>query len=391
MVCAGWRWGWYFSAITACAGERVCHGLWRPLDEWFWVGVDLFFVLSGFLITGILYDSLRDPHYFRNFYVRRALRIFPIFYGFFLALLLLKPLLHLQMDRGMWAFPFYVGNLTMPFSDLGHHDPSVITMGVRGHIGTVGNISHLWSLCVEEQFYLIWPAVVLLVRDRKRLMQLCVVLSVVTLALRVFLYAHLSQQMIDNMLIFRSTYTRWDTLLVGSWLALFLRGKALSPVQVRRSSAWLFWVCAGLLGGGEFVWGRGGTVFTNPFTQTVGYTLFAFAAAAVVLIALDDNSLVSRAMRTKWISELGVVSYGFYFYHLLDIDVLIRLARKHPGASMVIPFVAFGVTLGVAWLSFRYFETPFLRLKRVLAPEHVGTEAKGFVPVRLHVSEPEVG
>jgi len=152
MVCAGWRWGWYFSAITACAGERVCHGLWRPLDEWFWVGVDLFFVLSGFLITGILYDSLRDPHYFRNFYVRRALRIFPIFYGFFLALLLLKPLLHLQMDRAMWAFPFYVGNLTMPFSDLGHHDPSVITMGVGGHIGTVGNISHLWSLCVEEQF-----------------------------------------------------------------------------------------------------------------------------------------------------------------------------------------------------------------------------------------------
>jgi peptidoglycan/LPS O-acetylase OafA/YrhL len=141
-----------------------------PLESFSWTGVDLFFVLSGFLITGILYDSLGGPRFFRNFYIRRALRIFPVFYGFFLLLFLLTPLLHLRYDVHLLSFFFYVGNLVTPLADLVHRNPTVIFMHRHGSTFAVCNIGHLWSLCVEEQFYLIWPAVVWFARDRRKLM-----------------------------------------------------------------------------------------------------------------------------------------------------------------------------------------------------------------------------
>jgi peptidoglycan/LPS O-acetylase OafA/YrhL len=157
------------------------------LGSFTWAGVDLFFVLSVFLITGILYDSLEAPHYFRDFYVRRALRIFPIFYGFFVVLFLLTPLLHLRYYLGLLAFFFYVGNLAVPFTDLHRHNPTIIFMLHHGATIQVANIGHLWSLCVEEQFYLVWPAVVWLVRGRRALMKVCIMGSGLALLIRIFI------------------------------------------------------------------------------------------------------------------------------------------------------------------------------------------------------------
>jgi peptidoglycan/LPS O-acetylase OafA/YrhL len=379
----------------------VCHYsyFWRPQHFWLaskmsetlWVGVDLFFVLSGFLITGILYDSLQDPDYFRNFYVRRALRIFPVFYGFFALLGVLIVLLHLHAERGMLAFVFYAGNLTMPFYNLGAHDPSVIELARPGHFMVIGNLSHLWSLCLEEQFYLLWPAVVLWVRDRRRLMRLCVAVSIATLALRLVLYPlamRTDPRLIEHHLLMYSTYTRCDTLLTGAWLALFLRGRALSLRQLRRASGWLFGTSAALLALGELAW-RGHGIANGPFTLTAGYTLIAVASAAVILNALDDDGLLSRLLRNRALSALGIVSYGFYFYHVPVFGLWEDLGVNRPQLAPVIPLLAFAVTALLAWLSFRCFESPFLRLKRRLAPQRAGGNAEGFVPARLHVPEPE--
>jgi len=356
------HYGWFWSA------ERV--------TGWLWIGVDLFFVLSGFLITGILYDSLEERRYFRNFYIRRALRIFPVFYGFFLLLFLLTPVFHFHYDKWLLAFVFYFGNFVVPFADLVRHNPTVISVFHHGRSIEIGNIGPLWSLCVEEQFYLIWPAVVWLVRDRKHLMRLCVIVSIATLIGRcILLWAGLNRPY----LLYWSIYTRCDTLLIGAWCALWLRGTPLSLKQLRRRSSYLFLASASALIL-ALAWLHQGYVVPR-----FGYTLIALCSAAVLLQGLDDTSFISRVFRLRPVTALGVISYGFYFFHGIPGKPWHSLALDRPELKPVIPIAAFVATFVVAKLSFRYWETPFLRLKKVLAPQETGHAHA----VRLHVPEPQ--
>src|SRR5260370_3776566 len=112
-----------------------------------WVGVNLFFALSGFLITGILFETLHDSNYFRTFYARRALRIFPLYYGFLFVLLALTKPLHFQWNGWQYYHLTYTSNLAL----WRYHVPLILPNF---------NINHFWSLDVEEQFYLICPFVV---------------------------------------------------------------------------------------------------------------------------------------------------------------------------------------------------------------------------------------
>jgi peptidoglycan/LPS O-acetylase OafA/YrhL len=353
-------------------------------DRYLWTGVDLFFVLSGFLITGILYDSLGSTRYFRDFYVRRALRIFPVFFGFFLVLAVAVPLFHLHIEAGLLDFVFYFGNLTFPFSDQAHHNFTIISAMHHGHLVEIGNIGHLWSLCVEEQFYLVWPAVVWLVRDRKKLMALCLWISAASIGLRFYLFQHASAQELSQFLIHWSTYTRCDTLLAGAWLALYLRGRELSQSALRRASIVLFFGSAALLAGGIWRWRGGHGIFRNPFLATVGYTLIALAAVGLVLRALDDTTSFARALRWRPLSQLGVISYGFYFFHCIAANPWHRLSELHPRFADIMPLIVFVTTVPIAWLSFRYWESPFLRLKSVLAPQQRASAKVA----RTHLSEP---
>jgi peptidoglycan/LPS O-acetylase OafA/YrhL len=205
------------------------------IHEWgMWMGVDVFFVLSGFLITGILCDSRPAKHYFRNFYIRRALRILPPLYGFFLAVLLLTPLLHLSYSPYVWTNLLYIPNLLTIGDHLGTHGNStIILMGPLGrHIpGSTLSMGPWWSLCVEEQFYLIWPLVVWLVPSRVWLMRVSGTLIVLTLLLRTLLYFESSPVLLATHYLYVATYTRCDSLLVGAWLALWLREVRLSRAR----------------------------------------------------------------------------------------------------------------------------------------------------------------
>ena len=147
------------------------------MSVWFggWIGVDLFFVLSGFLITGILYDAKGGPHYFRNFYMRRSLRIFPLYYAFLILIFAVMPLLrasgadHVGKQVWMWT---YLSNVL--FARVGWE-------------GMPAHTTHLWSLAIEEQFYLLWPLLVWLA-SRRRLIQLCVGSIAVAFATRLVLH-----------------------------------------------------------------------------------------------------------------------------------------------------------------------------------------------------------
>src|SRR5262249_32690328 len=179
-----------------------------------WIGVQLFFVLSGFLITGILLDTKLDAHYFRSFYVRRVLRIFPLYYLTLIVAFLALP--HL-MDLGDWpeqARRYEIWHWSY----------------LTNWFGSVPGLSHFWSLAVEEQFYLIWPFVVFSL-STDRLMRTCGALVVTALLIRIVMvvgHAPVSWN-------YTFTITRWDALGCGAAIAVAMR----DPFWYERVSRWL--------------------------------------------------------------------------------------------------------------------------------------------------------
>ena len=345
-----------------------------PWLDGLWCGVDLFFVLSGFLITGILFDTLGEPNYFRNFYIRRALRIFPIYYGFFLVLLLAWIFLHQRgASKFVWTYAFYLGNLLYPFIDTSKHYATVFPFHLFGRSGYV-SVGYFWSLCVEEQFYLVWPLLVYSVRSRTRLMHLALAGIIGTLLLRILLLNTLPQSMLSKALLFASTYTRADSLLVGAWCALWLRGAMLSRMQLRRLCYLVGVPSLAVLGVGvALTTQRWPHNYDNPFIATVGFTLIAVTAAALLLLSLDEHSWIHAITRLRGLMALGIVSYGFYILQGIPEGMLSpRLRLWHPSALVALAaLVALFLAMVVAaQLSFRFYEQPFLRLKKRLAPSH---------------------
>jgi peptidoglycan/LPS O-acetylase OafA/YrhL len=338
-----------------------------------WPGVDLFFALSGFLITGILYDSKTTTHYFRNFYIRRSLRIFPLYYGFFLVVALLTPVLRLHYSAALWSHLLYAANI---FAwDIGKHNPSWIYSSVfRGHQEGLW-LGPLWSLCVEEQFYLIWPLVLWLMPSRQAMMWFSVMAVLGLACLRTVAFLHHPAELLNPGHAMFITYTRCDGLLLGAWLALWLRGVQLSRGEIRKIAYLTMSVSASAILIGELLVGRHWHVplDSNPIAITYGYSLVGLMAISFLLLALDESSVVHSALRNKRLAALGVVSYGFYFFHGMGAALVNSLnvrifAPRHLSVLLVLLyFIAIYV---LAWLSFRYYESRFLRLKNRWAPGH---------------------
>lgn len=322
------------------------------LHEGAWAGVDLFFVLSGFLITGILLDTRGHANYFKNFYARRALRIFPLYYGVLLVLLLLTPVLHTQWSAWEVTFPIYASNFGLHFADIGHHS----------HF----DIQHFWSLAVEEQFYFLWPLVISLVQDRRKLSYLCLGLMIVSPMLRTW---------IDFYSPIRSPYdfnyvmlpTRMDALLTGGLLAILVRSdKAAYWLRYLRWSSWV-WLALmiGMLGITHSAHPE------DPLMNTVGLSLLALFFASLIAHALVPAGLISRLFRWSWLRSIGKYSYGMYVYHELfrpSLYPVVHLATVllHSLSLGHIAFF-FGWLLTVysmAWLSYTFFESRFIHLKR---------------------------
>ena len=334
-------------------------------------GVDLFFVLSGFLITGILYDTLHDEHYFRNFYMRRFLRIFPLYYGFLFLLLALTPWLHVTWGGRQYVLLAYLQNTAIWFPVAGFH-PAVLV-----------DLDHFWSLAVEEQFYLFWPMLVFMVRDRRRLMQFALVLSVCALLLRIFLARHGAA--LTSGVVHEWTLCRMDALMLGGWLALFLRGTAFVAMQPETCQrfASIFFGMAVLTVIGYAELSPHADMGYAFFGATYATTLLALAFAALIFLSLQPGTIWNRFFTLAWLRSLGKYSYGIYVLHilvgylvgttlhkLLGTSLRIWLTpRLHsrPAAILVEFVVSVSVVYMAAWLSYTLYEVRFLRLKRFFA------------------------
>ena len=339
----------------------------------------MFFVLSGFLITGILFDSRADPHRVRNFYVRRTLRIFPLYYGLLAVLLLLTPLLHWHWNRYWLAWPLYLGNLLRVVSPRSQAVGSPLELAADAHLSgsllprSELYLGHLWSLCVEEQFYLLWPAVVFLVRDRRKLIGLCTACVILGPVLRFELQAHAPAWMLAGELLYRFTPAQFDALLLGGLLALLWRGKARKRLlTVARMAALL----GTLVIAGYFAFAVRGLQIAPggyPRWSLTGGLLFAnLYAAALVVCALEPGGLVFRLLHVRPLRWIGRLTYGAYVFHDLVHDLFVHLVVHAGGARIAanIPLrndlaalLALPATLLLASISFHFFESPFLELK----------------------------
>lgn len=328
--------------------KAATYGVW---------GVDLFFVLSGFLITGILYDAKGSKGYFQNFYARRTLRIFPLYYAILLLIFVLIPAsLLVRVDPALlgareaqaWVWP-YLTNIYL----------------ARAGSFALPYISHFWSLAVEEHFYLVWPFVVAYL-SRGAVMRWCVVLGLAATSLRI----GLGLAGVNATAIFVLTPCRLDTLCAGAFLALAARGPLGAAIAARLNLA--VW----LSGGATFVASAWHAVVgtADVFVLPLRGLTMALFFGLVVYAVCDERgpALLKRPLRARWLRSLGKYSYGLYVFHGL---ISYWMHSRHITASLTQMLGSHGlamaveVTLGltasivISVLSFEFFERPLLKLK----------------------------
>jgi peptidoglycan/LPS O-acetylase OafA/YrhL len=338
-----------------------------------WSGVDLFFVLSGFLITGILLDDRGDRHYFRNFYARRTLRIFPLYYGLLAVIFLIMP--HL------WPGPFADPGV----AEVRRHQGWLWLYATNIRMTIVGDmdifragwleLNTFWSLAVEEHFYLLWPAIVYLC-SRRSLVGVCAAIGVISLATRGW-YFH--KDNIDAVYVF--TLCRADALAAGALLAVLLRTQRLPHILARYAPAatvifGISWLVSLMIDPArERLWGC-----------TFGYTLCAAFYAALLLwvLTVRPASPLKKTFNFAALRSLGKYSYGIYVYHDLlhnqlspwfgqrRIESVLRtdlhIANAAYGCSVILYIILAGVaSFAVAWISWQVYEKQFLKLKRFFA------------------------
>jgi len=325
------------------------------------LGVDLFFVLSGFLITGLLYEGHDKPHYLRNFYMRRVLRIFPLYYGVLLLVFVVAPWIPLfrgptldyLLDRQAWAWLYGVN----------------VYVATHGGWGSLSYIEHFWSLAVEEHFYFVWPLVVWRLAPRPRiLMRTALGIAVVSFAARVTASLSGLSPVAATVL----TPFQLDALCVGGLLAVALRQPG-GEAALRRA-VWPLALAAASVLVLQFALHRF-TDFGLELMRAIRLGVFRLLFAALLLHALfaPASSMAGRAFRSAPMTWLGKYSYGLYVYHHFLSYYLVKhgtefaLARavgSHALAVVIQALAGMAVSMTVAWASYELVEKHFLRLKR---------------------------
>ncbi len=321
-----------------------------------WCGVNLFFVLSGFLITGILLDTKEAENYFRSFYARRILRIFPLYYAVLTAILLLSR-----------THSFHVLRLYLPNSS---EWPLYYSYLSNWHWSDDWNmIGHFWSLAVEEQFYFVWPVLVCFL-PRKNILPLSLAGMLASLLLRIVIIA--GSGSIPR--LFHGTFTvGMDALLAGAAVACIVRDPAIA--QLARK--WIYLVgslclaavsLSALHARTSVPWGwRAAWVF--PCLSV------CFAAAVFhTFVSRQNPNGIQRFLRTRVLTSFGKYSYGIYVYHvpILTIALICLSSRLGIGRSASMSFLfslaVIATSYGVAVISYHAFEVRFLRIKRFFKP-----------------------
>jgi peptidoglycan/LPS O-acetylase OafA/YrhL len=331
-----------FGPDAASHAADIGPAIGRAIQSNGWVGVQLFFILSGFLITTLL---LREEARFgrvdlKAFWVRRALRIWPLFYLIVGLTFFVLPALdgrirttdHAEMVRR--HLPWFLGFL------------GNWSMIVRGPMGDDA-ITILWSVCAEEQFYVLCPLIVALVGRRWRL-----VVVALGMAAAVASRAWVASRGLDRLAISYNTLAMLDTMLAGVALAIVLDRHPPGPRAIRAAGGWGWFVLVAAL----WLMTRPELAHSTPAHQTWDYLAVWSVGLGVVAYPILHPGRPQRWLSARPVVWLGRISYGLYMYH--------EIAFWAVGRDGVRSVLALGLTIALAAASYYGVERPFLRLKR---------------------------
>jgi len=324
------------------------------------LGVDLFFVLSGFLITGILYDSRAEPAYFRSFYMRRVLRIFPLYYGVLVALFVIVP-----------ALPGLAGGW---LASLQERQEWAWLYGVNVYLAREGRwslsyVEHFWSLAVEEHFYLVWPVVVWALADRPRaLVRASLAIAAGAMAARMAAAA----AGVNPVALAVLTPFQLDALCLGGAAAVYVRQPG-GEERLRRAVGPAALAALAVLAADVAV--HRFVADGVPVLRALRTSVFRALCGSLLLVALfaPAASAAGRALRGSLLGTLGKYSYGLYVYHHFfsyyfvthgTEFALARVLGSHTAAVLAQAAAGMAASMAVAWLSYELFERHFLDLKR---------------------------
>jgi peptidoglycan/LPS O-acetylase OafA/YrhL len=347
------------------------------------LSIDVFFILSGLLITGILLDTKNTPHYYKNFFVRRFLRIFPLYYLLLIIIYSIYYLTPMSSDptyakvgeAAIWSwtylFNFFIaaeGSWSVPF------------------------MGHFWSLAVEEQFYLFWPFIVMHLSG-KNLERLCY--GLILISALVQSYMKVEGYSVPTMHVF--TLCRLGALAIGSLMAYYLRQPAIyerGPHYINRKALQLVLVSLAVkvcIVGAASRW-----PLISPALESLRTLswLTIFAAVHLWALATPRHALYNRFLSSKPLVALGRYSYGSYLLHhfiawpVFHYGLADEFAHQFPSpllGSFVFAISATLISIMLGWLSYRFFESYFLNLKDLWAP-HKRVENRK----TPHASRPEL-
>jgi peptidoglycan/LPS O-acetylase OafA/YrhL len=310
-----------------------------------WMGVDLFFVLSGFLITGILLDGKDSQTYFRDFYARRFLRIWPLYYSVILLMFVILPAMHTAAARMVfersspwWSYPLFLQTFFVS-----------IPTKAAGPLGVT------WSLAIEEQFYLVWPLVVRAL-SQNRLRRLAISVICISPALRLLLGSY-------HVLLYSNTFSRLDGLMAGALIAVLVRSADFTPHRFVKPAWILFFTALPLA-----------FVFEAANLRWIVFSFSAIASACLVFLSLySEQHWLQGALRNRFIVYTGQISYGLYLLHKLPFDFAKAFqVNAHP---LLMAVILFASCYGMAALSWNLLEMPFLKLKQFFEPKTAPAQA----------------
>lgn len=328
-----------------------------------WIGLNLFFILSGYLITSRLFVHYPTGtiNYFRNFFARRILRIFPLYYACLALVFIVLPLFY-------YKYEMHFGQL---FRIQGWYWTYMSNWRIVW-FGLPSNplLFHFWSLAVEEQYYLIWPMIFFLIGAFRERLLFITILLFLSVFFRIWDFGNKSA--------YYNTLTTAEPLLLGSLLCILEKSGKLLRVYKYLLALSIVSVTAGAI----ILIHDPNPFPDNPWVLMPGYTNIDLIWAAVISSLLLKTRLANTLLKffqSKFMVWLGLYSYGIYVFHWIILQLFVfkwEAMLENAGQPEWISYgcsrlLGIGATLAAAILSFKYFESRFLALKSYFTGESV--------------------